>query len=651
MTKLLWNPSEESIARANLTRFMKECTERYQILFQDYDELWNWSVSQPELFWQSVWDFCEIKAHQTPRAVLVNKENLREACFFPGATLNYAEHLLQERDERPAIIFHGENQIRIEWSRAELYDWVSKIQQILKRYGVEKGDRVVGFMPNLPHTIAAMLATVSLGAIWSSCSPDFGLNGLCDRFGQIKPKILFTATGYFYNGKTFDSLPIIQELSDRIPNLAAIFVVPYADTRPSLTNLQGKGYFLSEMLEGLESQLIDYEIVPFDHPLFVMFSSGTTGLPKCIVHAHGRVLLQHLKELQLHCDLKAGERLFYFTTCGWMMWNWMVSGLALGVTLVLFDGSPFYSKGNFLPSLIEKEKINVFGASAKYFEACAKQGVQPGKTSNLDSLRMILSTGSPLAPESFEYLYQNWKQELCVSSIAGGTDILGCFVGGSPISPVWKGEIQKRLLGMNVRILDEQGQSVTEQAGEFTCISPHPSQPVYFWNDKDGERYRKAYFDRYANIWHHGDFAELTAHGGIIMYGRSDATLNPGGVRIGTAEIYRQVERVEEVLESLVIGQQRHNDIRIVLFVLLRKEVTLDEILRQKIKTEIRTQTTPRHVPAKIIQIADIPRTKSGKIVELAVRAVIHGQLVKNKASLANPSALELYQDLPELAD
>jgi acetoacetyl-CoA synthetase len=630
----LWTPSDDRIRETRLAAFAAA-----NGLPVDYDAIWEWSVTETAAFWQAVWTFGGVVG-QAGETAFASAAHIKDAAFFPGARLNYAENLLKSPTNGPAIIFHGEAGVRTEWNWDQLIATVSRLQQALKAEGVGKGDRVAAYMPNLPETIAAMLATASLGAIWSSCSPDFGINGVLDRFGQIEPKVLFTADGYVYNGKQFPSEATALDLKDKIPSIQRVVTVPYI----------GETSSFEDFMAPFQPEEIVYERTEFAHPLFIMFSSGTTGLPKCITHSAGGALLQHLKEHQLQADVRPGDRLMYFTTCGWMMWNWQVSGLASGATLVLFDGSPFKPDGMRLAQIAAAEKVTHFGTSAKYIDACAKAGVRPRDALDLSALRTVLSTGSPLSAESFDYIYAEWKDDLCLSSIAGGTDILGCFVGGNPIGPVHRGSCQKRHLGMNVRVVDEEGRSLQGEAGELVCISPHPSQPVGFWNDPDGSRYHAAYFDRFENIWCHGDWVVLTEDGGMVFLGRSDAVLNPGGVRIGTAEIYRQVERISEVLEALVIGQDWDNDVRVVLFVRLREGSNLDEALIKTIKSEIRTHASPRHVPAKIIPVADIPRTKSGKIVELAVRNVVHGRPVKNTEALANPEALDLFRGLDALA-
>ena len=645
---LLWEPSPERKAQANLTGFISEVNARWNVGVADHASLYEWSIREPERFWQAVWSFTRVVGEMGVGPYLVNADRMPGASWFPNARLNFAENLLRRRDDDTALVFWGENQVRRKLTFAELYDLVCVTAQALRALGVKAGDRIAGVMPNMPEAIVAMLASTSIGAIWSSCSPDFGTQGVLDRFGQIEPKVLFCVDGYYYNGKTHDTLARTAEIVRQLPTLEKVVVVPYLIARPLIGELP-KAVHFGHFVSAFSTGDITFERLPFDHPLYILYSSGTTGVPKCIVHGAGGTLLQHLKEQQLHTDLKRGDRLFYFTTCGWMMWNWMVSGLATGATLLLYDGSPFYPNATALFDLADTEDMAVFGTSAKYIDALNKAGAKPKDTHRLASIKTMTSTGSPLVPEGFDYVYSSIKRDLLLSSISGGTDIVSCFVLGSPLLPVWRGEIQCRGLGMKVEVYDDAGRPVVEQKGELVCCAPFPSMPVGFWNDPDGRKYHDAYFTRFPNVWCHGDFMELTTRGTAVIYGRSDAVLNPGGVRIGTAEIYRQVEQLDEVLESLVIGQDWDNDVRVVLFVRLRDGATLDEPLVRKIKIQIRNNTSPRHVPARIIQVSDIPRTKSGKIVELAVRNVVHGQVVKNKEALANPEALDLFRDLPEL--
>ena len=648
MTKPLWEPGKERVERANMNRFMRFVREQTNNEdLRSYAPLYDFSVRQPERFWQLVWEFCGIRATGDLDDVLVDGDKMPGAKWFPNVRLNFAQNLLRFKDDRLALIARNEWGHAREFTYAELHEEVGKLAHALRASGVTAGDRVAGFLPNIPETVIAMLATASLGAVWSSCSPDFGISGVVDRFGQIAPKVLFTADQYGYGGKKFDCLEKIRGVLPQIPGIEKVVVIPYSGDALKLDAIANAVAWPDFL--GNEKRTLEFTPTAFDHPLYVMYSSGTTGVPKCIVHGAGGTLIQHLKELVLHTDLKREDRLFYYTTCGWMMWNWFVSGLAVGATLVLFDGSPSHPDGNALWDLADEVGISVFGTSAKWLSAIEKAGVKPRETHKLLQLKTILSTGSPLAPESYDYVYRDVKERVLLASISGGTDIISCFALGNPLLPVYRGELQCRGLGMKVEILDDAGHSVREEKGELACTAPFPSMPVFFWNDPDGEKYRKAYFSRIPNVWCHGDHALLTEHDGLVIYGRSDATLNPGGVRIGTAEIYRQVEQIDEILESIAVGQHWQGDERVVLFVRLREGKALDEALRERIKKRIRDNTTPRHVPAKIIQIADIPRTISGKITEIAVRDTINGLPVKNTDALANPHALELYRDLPEL--
>jgi acetoacetyl-CoA synthetase len=631
--KPLWSPSPERAAATELARFMKLAGKR------DYAELHRWSVESSADFWELLWRFGEVRGDPGGRR-LIDADRMPGAKWFPDARLNYAENLLRGRG---GIVFWGEDRIKRRIAHKNLYDLVSRMAQALADLGVKKGDRVAGYLPNLPESIAALLATASLGAVWSSCSPDFGVQGVLDRFGQIEPKVLFCADGYIYGGKEFDSQEKASQVLDKLPSVEECVVIDYLGAPASA------GTSLYDFLEPFQPGEIAFTQVEFDHPLYILYSSGTTGVPKCIVHGTGGALLQHVKEHRLHTDVKPGDRLFYFTTLGWMMWNWLVSGLASDATLLLYDGSPFVGRGKVLFDMAEAEGMTHFGTSAKFIDALAKTGLRPRDTHRLDKLRAVMSTGSPLAPEGFDYVYENVKSDVCLSSISGGTDIVSCFVLGNPMAPVWRGEIQAKGLGMAVEVFSEQGKPVRGEKGELVCTRPFPSMPVGVWNDPDGSKYRAAYFEKYPNVWRHGDWCEETGHGGFVIYGRSDAVLNPGGVRIGTAEIYRQVEQLDEVLESLVIGQDWQGDVRVVLFVKLKEGASLSEDLVAAIKKRIRDNTTPRHVPAKILQVMDIPRTKSGKIVELAVREVVHGRPVKNLEALANPEALEHFRNRAEL--
>jgi acetoacetyl-CoA synthetase len=641
--KPLWSPSPERAAQTLLARFRREAERRAGKAFSAYEDLHRWSIEHSEDFWTLVWDFGHVRGERGLRR-LINGNRMPGATWFPEGRLNFAENLLRERDASLALSFWGEDRVKRRYSRRELHDLVSRMAQALRAAGVAKGDRVAGYLPNLPEAVAATLATASIGAIWSSCSPDFGVQGVLDRFGQIEPKVLFCADGYLYGGKDFDSQDKVAEILGKLPSVRQCVVMPYVDSAVRV------GVSLEEFLKPYREKDILFEQVEFNHPLYILYSSGTTGVPKCIVHGTGGTLLQHLKEHQLQSDVRPGDRLFYFSTLGWMMWNWLVSGLASGAGLLLYDGSPFVSRGRVLFDFADAEGMTHFGTSAKYIDAIAKIGLKPRTTHRLEKLRALLSTGSPLVPEGFDYVYASIKEDLCLSSISGGTDIVSCFVLGNPTGPVWRGEIQAKGLGMAVEVFDDEGKSLKQGKGELVCTRPFPSMPVAFWNDPDGSKYRAAYFERYPNVWCHGDWCEETEHGGLVIYGRSDAVLNPGGVRIGTAEIYRQVESLEEVVESLVIGQDWEGDVRVVLFVKLKDGVSLDENLISRVKQKIRTNTTPRHVPAKVLQVADIPRTKSGKIVELAVRDVVHGRQPKNLEALANPEALEHFRNRAELA-
>ena len=644
----LWRPNEQQIADANITGFMQRATRFTGRAIDTYEDLWNWSVDDIEGFWSLLWSYGSVLGDRSAD-VVDGADKMPGASWFPKARLNYAQNLLRRRDELDALVFWGEERVRRRVSHAALYDAVSRCRQALADAGVVQGDRVAGYLPNMPEAVIAMLATASLGAVWSSASPDFGVEGVMDRFGQIAPKVLFCVDGYYYNGKVIDCREKNRELAARLPELHRTVLVPYIESGADPYQLS-HGVPWDEFLAPFDVDEIEFVQLPFDHPLFIMFSSGTTGVPKCIIHSAGGTLLQHLKEHMLHGDIKPNDRLFYFTTCGWMMWNWLVSGLASGATLLLYDGSPFAAGNGILFDFAETERMTQFGTSAKFIEACGKFGLEPAKSHDLSSLRAIFSTGSPLAPEGFRYVYGKVKSDLLLASISGGTDIISCFALGCPVLPVWIGELQCRGLGMAVDVYDDTGRPIRGEKGELVCTRPFPSMPVGFWNDPDGSRYHAAYFARFPGVWCHGDFVELTEHQGMIIHGRSDATLNPGGVRIGTAEIYRQVEKIGEVLESLVIGQIWEQDVRVVLFVRLREGVTLDDALIQRIKQQIRSKTSPRHVPAKVLQVSDIPRTRSGKIVELAVRQAVHGEPVRNTESLANPEALDLYRNLPELA-
>ncbi|PZM11951.1 acetoacetate--CoA ligase [Rhizobium tubonense] len=644
----LWTPSEQSRSTSPMHVFMEACNERFGLALSDFPSLHAWSIADRESFWAAVWDFCGIKGYRGERT-LVHGDDMLEARFFPDAELNFAENLLIRSGDSDALIFRGEDKVRDRWSWDRLTETVSKLQQAYRALGIGKGDRIAAMMPNMPETIACMLAAASIGAIWSSCSPDFGEQGVMDRVGQIEPKLFIACSGYWYNGKLQDVTEKVSAVSRRLGVPALI--VPYAGDADAVVKATANARTLEDFLTPFEAKPVEYAALPFSHPLYILFSSGTTGVPKCIVHSAGGTLLQLVKEHRLHCGVRPGEKVFYFTTCGWMMWNWLVNGLAAGATLCLYDGSPFAPDGNVLFDYARDEKFAVFGTSAKYIDAVRKSGLTPATSHDLSSLRLMTSTGSPLSPEGFTFVYEGIKGDVQLASISGGTDIVSCFVLGNPLQPVWRGEIQGPGLGLAVDVWSEDGRPVRGEKGELVCTKAFPSMPIMFWNDPDRAKYRAAYFERFDNIWCHGDFAEWTEHGGLVIHGRSDATLNPGGVRIGTAEIYNQIEQMEEVAEALCIGQDWEDDVRVVLFVRLVPTAELTDDLVKAIKTRIRTGATPRHVPAKIIAVRDIPRTKSGKIVELAVRDMVHGRPVRNKEALANPEALDLFAGLAELRE
>jgi acetoacetyl-CoA synthetase len=642
----LWQPTEARINQSNMERFQRAVAQQTGLPISDYERLYQWSVDHPEAFWASLWQHTELRASKPFDRVLNNAAQFPGASWFEGARLNFAENLLRVRSNKVALISRLENGQRSSITYLELYQQVAQCAAAMRAMGVVCGDRVAGFMPNISQTVVAMLAATSIGAVWSSCSPDFGINGVMDRFGQIKPKLLFGCNGYFYNGKIIDSTATLAQICDNIDSIEQLVVVPMVDLNTRSPN--GSLLFEDFLITENTPELI-FEQLPFDHPLYIMYSSGTTGVPKCIVHGAGGTLLQHLKEHRLHVNLKPEDVLFFYTTCGWMMWNWLVSGLASESTLVLYDGSPFYPQPQSLLDMAQEEQVSVFGTSAKYIAALQKAGVKPRQSHQLPALHTILSTGSPLSHESFRYVYSDVKTDVCLASISGGTDILSCFVLGNPCLPVWEGEIQCRGLGMAVDIWNDSGESVVGEKGELVCTKPFPNAPIYFWNDEHNNKYLNAYFDLYPGVWAQGDYGEITHNGGMIIHGRSDAVLNPGGVRIGTAEIYRQVEKIDDIVDSICIGQDWQDDVRVVLFVVLKSGVTLTPALEKTIRTTIRQETTPRHVPAKIIAVADIPRTISGKIVELAVRKVVHNETVTNTDALANPEALDYFRKLPEL--
>ena len=648
MAKLLWRPSEERIKSTNIYRFINFINKRYGKNLSGYDTLYGWSIDNIPDFWSSVWDFAEIKASKSYEQVVDDLKKMPGAKWFSGARLNFAENLLRFRDDHVAVIFKGEGHPSTKMTYAQLYDEVARVAKSLKAAGIEPEDRVVGFMPNLPETVIAMLAVASIGAVWSSCSPDFGINGVLDRFGQIKPRILFTADGYSFNGKRFDSLERIATILKEIPSVEKVVVVPYMDPNPDISGVPDAVLYKAFISSESDLDIAFYQL-PFSHPLYIMYSSGTTGLPKCMVQSAGGILLHQLKELMLHTDLKREDTIFYFTTCGWMMWNWLVSSLAVGASIVLYDGHPFYPHPGVLWEMAQDEKITIFGTSAGYISGLQKFGVKPVSEYDLTPLKAVLSTGSPLSVEGFEYIYSEVKSDLQLASISGGSDINGCFALGNPMGPVYAGELQCRGLGMDVDAFDENGNPVRNQQAELVCKAPFPSMPIYFWNDPHWEKYHAAYFDIYPNIWRHGDYIEINDRGGVVIWGRSDATLNPGGVRIGTADIYRLMDQLEEIEDSVVVGQNWKNDVRIILFVKMAEGFRLTEDLRDKIKKLIRTSASPRHIPKKIIDVPDIPYTLNMKKVELAVRKVIHGQPVRNKDALRNPESLEWYAGLKSL--
>ncbi len=644
--KIMWKPSDQQVSEAQLTRFRLLVNKKYNLSLENYDDLYQWSLENASDFWAEMWSFGNVISQLDYTTVIDDLTKMPGAKWFKGARLNYAENLLRFRDDRIAIHFQGEDQIKRSLTYSELYLQVAKTAHALQAAGVKPGDRVAGFIPNLPEAIIAMLAASSLGAIWSSSSPDFGIKGVLDRFSQIEPKIIIAADGYFYGGKRFDSLEKLNGILAELPSVEKVVVIPYTST-PDLSGVDNSVLW-DEFIQN-DATEISFAALPFDHPLYIMYSSGTTGLPKSIVHSAGGTLIQHLKELLLHCDLKQDDVIFYYSTCGWMMWNWLVSSLAVGATLVLYDGNPIFPGEDTLWQMADDLEISVFGTSAKYLDALEDAGVKPRENFKLSSLRLVLSTGSPLGEESFDFVYRDIKTDVLLASISGGTDIISCFVLGNPVLPVYRGELQCRGLGMKVESFDESGSAILNESGELVCSQAFPSMPIYFWNDPDGQKYHQAYFTDYPKIWRHGDYIEINTHGGVRIYGRSDATLNPGGVRIGTAEIYTVVENHPLINDSLVVGQAWQDDERVILFVKLQPGVSLNADLVQDLKMLIRQNCSPRHVPAKILETQDIPYTINGKKVEIAVKKIMSGKDVQNQSALANPQSLELYKDLKEL--
>ena len=651
--KVLWTPSEEAVEQAQLTQFARQVVRKRHLDLNSYPEFYQWSIEHPEDFWSDVWESCGLIASRKGSTVLLDGDKMPGAKWFPEARLNIAQNLMRRGDRGDAFVFWDESGFRRRVSYSELTSDVSRAVQALAALGLRSGDRAAAFIPNIPEAGLFALAALSQGIVWSSCSPDFGVDGVIERFGQIEPKVLFCADGYRYNGEEHDSLERVREIVERLPTVRKVVVVPYLDPDVDVSDVP-KAVRLDEWLRRYQPGDIAFAQLPFDHPAYILFTSGTTGKPKCIVHGAGGTLLQGLKMYKLQFDLRAGERFFYFCTTNWVVWNLLFGALMAEASVMLYDGSPFAKDGRILFEYAQRERITHFGTSAKYLDAIAKRGVRPREHYDLPGLRMLLSTGSPLAPESYDFVYASIKKDVCLSSISGGTDIMAAFADANAVLPVYRGEMQCRSLGLAVEVFNENGESVINQKGELVCTKPFPSMPLGFWNDRGDERYHAAYFDKYPNVWCHGDWSELTERGTMIVYGRSDATLNPGGVRIGTAEIYRVVERIGEVEEAVAIGQlwppDKPTDTRVVLFLKLKENHVLDDELAERIRAEIRRHASPRHVPAKIVQVSDIPRTKNGKVVELAVRSAVHGMPIGNTDALANPEALELYKDLPELA-
>lgn len=646
MSKILWQPTSARIAHSHLSHFMAYLNDTFHLNLVNYLSLYQWSIAHPKEFWMAIWTFCGVIG-TSPTEIMIRNKKMQNTQWFLKARLNFAENLLRRRDAQPAFIFASERGDYRSITYADLYNEVTRLATYLRKQGVGVGDRVVAMMPNMPETVIATLAAASIGAIWSSCSPDYGLEGLIDRFGQIAPKILFAVEGHAYKGKTFDHLTKIRDLQQQLPTLQHTIIVPYIRSSVDLQSLTNSTMYQHCLLE--DPKNFYFEQLPFDHPLYILYSSGTTGKPKCMVHGAGGTLLQHLKELMLHTDLHAEDRIFFYTTCSWMMWNWLISSLAVGATVVLFDGAPFHPTNTVLFDLIDKAKINIFGVGATFLESAQKFGLVPQKTHDLKSLKTILTTGSPLLPESFDYVYQQIKADVCLSSISGGSDIVSCFALGNPLLPVYRGELQCIGLGMAVQIFNEDGKSVLNEKGELVCTQPFPSMPIYFWNDSDGSKYQHAYFERFPGVWTHGDYAKINDHGGVTIYGRSDTTINTRGVRIGTAEIYQQVGKFPEILSCLAIGQDWQGDVRVILFVVLRDNLSLTDDLRKKIKDTIRQHISPYHVPEKIIQAPDLPRTKNGKLVELAVKNAVQNEPIKNLTALDNPQCLDYFRHLNEL--
>lgn len=642
----LWQPDHRVVAQSNMHRFQAIAGARAGQPFDDYDSLHAWSIAKPEAFWSCVWDFAGIIGDKGPAPWLINASAMPGAEFFPSARLNFADNLLRRNTSDDALVFWGEDQLKMRWSWHDLGREAARFQGLLRQLGVTTDARIAAMVPNMPQTVAALLGATAEGCVWSSCSPDFGVKGVLDRFGQIEPEVLVTCDSYFYNGKVFSVADKLREISAALPSVRQVIVIDYAGGMETTLAATPKAVSWSDAVSSRSESWPDFKPQPFNHPLYILFSSGTTGMPKCIVHSVGGTLLKHATEQLLHSDVKPGDRVFYFTTCGWMMWNWLVTNLAAEATVLLYDGSPFAPDGNILFDYADAERMTLFGTSAKYIDALKKAGLRPRDTHDLATVRAVASTGSVLVPESFDYVYDAIKPDVHLASVSGGTDICGCFVLGNPVKAVWRGELQGAGLGLATDVFSSTGQSLSDGKGELVCRNPFPSMPIGFWNDPDGSRYRAAYFDRFPGVWHHGDFAEWTENGGMIIHGRSDATLNPGGVRIGTAEIYRQVEQLDEIIESIVIGQDWDGDVRVVLFVRLADGTTLDDELERRIKVQIREGASPRHVPSRIVAVADIPRTKSGKITELAVRDVVHGREIGNKEALANPEALDYFRDI-----